>query len=105
MDSEVLVNGTPRAIQGSYDPTVDQIGVRTNLEPDDRGRIHVRMSSAGRLTSEEEPSVSCRLKERAVHVAIPVNARAKVRVSYRNDLEWLLRLCWREILTHGGGIL
>ena len=46
------------------------------------------MSSAGRITGEEELSESRGLKERAVHVTVPVDTCAKVRESYRNSLEW-----------------
>ena len=74
----------------SRDPTI-QLLIESGLEPepDDRRRFHVRMSSAKRITSEEELSVSRRLEERAIRVAIPVGACTEVRVSYKNNLEWL----------------
>ena len=51
------------------------------------------MSSAGRVTSEEESTVGHRLKECTIHVAIPVDTSTKVRESYKNNLEWLTYIC------------
>ena len=73
VEVEVLVNGTPRAVQSASNPTIDK--GRSETRSKDGQRIHVRMTGTGRLTGEEEFTVCGRQEELTVDITVPIHTR------------------------------